>query len=105
MPHRFRSTLSVGVLLAFALSSCIADPKQQVAKCELDAKRFYPEKTLYGPSPSIDMAHSIQLCMRAAGYDFRCGGYLSLSGSFACYMPSSRVKRWLYQAKLSLEVD
>jgi hypothetical protein len=35
-------------------------PKPLVDKCELDAERSHPEETLYGPSPSIDMAHSIK---------------------------------------------
>jgi hypothetical protein len=74
----------VALCMVAGLMSCIEDQKQQVARCELDAKRTYPEKTFSGPSPSYDMAHFIQLCMRGAGYDFRCD-YFSLSGSYACY--------------------
>jgi hypothetical protein len=57
--------VSVGVLLAFVLPGCITDPKQPTAKCALDAKRTYPEKTLFGASPSIEMAHSSNfVCVR-----------------------------------------
>jgi hypothetical protein len=95
MGYQFRPMLSVGLLLAFALSGRNSDPKQPMTKCELDAERTYPEKTLGRPSPSIEMAHLIQLCMQSAGYDFRCGNYFSLSDNWACYMPSSRTERWL----------
>jgi hypothetical protein len=57
----------VALCMVAGLMSCIEDQKQQVARCELDAKRTYPEKTFSGPSPSYDMAHFIQLCMRGAG--------------------------------------
>jgi len=48
-----RRTL-VALCMVAGLMSCIEDQKQQVARCELDAKRTYPEKTFSDPSPSYD---------------------------------------------------
>jgi hypothetical protein len=83
---------------AFLLCGCIADQKKQVATCEIDAKRTYPDKTLRGPSPCIEMADFIQACMRTAGYDFTCGpDDMPLSGIYHCYRPSSKLGRWTYE--------
>jgi hypothetical protein len=97
-PARVQIKLGFAFALAILLCGCIADQKKQVAACEIDAKRTYPDKTLHGTSPSIDMANFIQACMRMAGYDFTCGpDDMSLSGSYPCYRPSSKLGRWAYE--------
>ena len=101
MSHRAGVLIKWGFAftLAVLLCGCIADLKKQVAACEVDAKRTYPDKTLRGTtSPSTDMGHFIQACMRVAGYDFTCGPEdMSLSGSYPCYRPSSKFGRWAYE--------
>jgi hypothetical protein len=90
--------------LALLLSGCIADQKKQVAACEIDAKRTYPDKTLRGTSPSVEMADFIQACMRTAGYDFTCGrDDMPLSGIYHCYRPSSKFGRWTYEIERLLK--
>jgi hypothetical protein len=91
-------------MLALSLCGCIADQKKQVAGCEIDAKRAYPDKSSRGASPSTHMADVIQACMRVAGYDFVCGpDDMSLSRDYFCYRPSTKLGRWAYEIERLLK--
>ena len=72
-PARVQIKLGFAFAVAILLCGCIADQKKQVAACEMDAKRTYPDKTLHGTPPSIDMADFIQACMRWPGTILRAG--------------------------------
>jgi hypothetical protein len=96
MSHQMK--LSFVFAVTVLLCGCIADQKNQLASCEADATRKYPGKTWHGASASTEMAGFIQACMKTAGYAFTCGPHDSaLSGSYACYRPSSEFGSWSYE--------
>jgi hypothetical protein len=89
--------LSFVFAVTMLLYGCIADQKKQLVSCETDATDKYRGKTWHGASASTDMAGFIQACMKSAGYAFTCGpDDTALSGSYACYRPSSEFGSWSY---------
>jgi hypothetical protein len=84
----------VGALL---LTGCFDDQKQQLAKCEIEATRQYPDQEF------VKSVEHIRLCMRAAGYewdlsDVRCDGILARNPY--CYVPIRSVAKWLYRQEV-----
>jgi hypothetical protein len=102
MSHRAGAPIkwSCAFTLALLLCGCIADQKKQVATCEIDAKRAFPDKTWRGVSASPDMANFIQACMGVAGYDFVCRPEdMSLSADYFCYRPRRKLGQWAYETE------
>lgn len=86
--------------LSMTLLGCRVDLEREAAKCELEAKKTYPNvQNLY---MSLPAGQFIQLCMRVAGYKFdidnpNCvnhGAYVvsDMPNQF-CYVPGSELGR------------
>jgi hypothetical protein len=58
----------VVVVLSVSLLGCRADQEREAAKCKLEAQKTYPNVT--NSYMSVPAGEFIELCMRAAGYDF-----------------------------------
>ena len=93
-------------LIVLALTGCFEEQKRQVAKCELDPTARYPGKTL---GISNDIGGYIQLCMRAAGYDWNLMDKRCPAGSFTiervpyCYVPSGWLGHLGYNIEMAFE--
>jgi hypothetical protein len=97
------------VVLIPALSGCISLQKKTTAKCEEEGYRAFPGKDLRGSDPSQELGGYVQACMKSAGYEYKCGGRIGLSGNYGCYQPANSVARWTYYieewfAKFGLEI-
>jgi hypothetical protein len=82
-----------------ALLGCRADQEQQGAKCELEARKTYPNvENMYLSAPA---GRFIELCMKAAGYDFNYDNPNCASPNYVvsekpnvyCYVPQSEWSR------------
>jgi hypothetical protein len=73
----------LGILsLALFLAGCFEDPKRQLAECELQAAKIFPS---FLDAPEGQPLAQIQLCMKAAGYEWvpadpRCNRSLIMQG-------------------------
>lgn len=82
----------VAVLLFLGISACTASD-QQMAQCEFEVRRTYPNSAL---TPSGESVNMLFLCMKAAGYEFNwenpnCAGVPGSSRKPACYVSSKFV--------------
>lgn len=89
------------MLLVLPLSGCFQEQKQQVATCEFDARRTYPNLRL---ETSNDVGEFIKLCMKAAGYDWdlsdnKCQPGFRTEANPYCYVPSTEGGKWAYHAE------
>jgi hypothetical protein len=95
------------LLLLMTLGGCFSDQKQELARCQLEANKIYPNFFDMPPGQPIDQ---IRLCMQAAGYEWvglggdeRCDFYrimmaLPASDTDAyCFRASNSVLRWVYE--------
>jgi len=95
------------LILAISLTGCFSDQKSSLAQCEIAANKTYPD---FVGAPDGQPLKQIQLCMRAAGYewvgpevDLRCrqSGImqglpeLGNEGSY-CFAPLSPIQKWVY---------
>jgi hypothetical protein len=55
------------VLLSLPLAGCLADQKQQIAACKLEATRLYPNEV---PPLSDKLNTYVRTCMEAHGYEY-----------------------------------
>jgi hypothetical protein len=88
--------LLVGVGVLFLLSGCIAEQKRSLAECELQAS-----KEQGFPVGNVLLDESINLCMRAQGYEFdkrNRGCQITMTTGYGahCWVPNTKVGRILY---------
>jgi hypothetical protein len=105
---RVKRIAALGLLVP-ALAGCISLQKKTTAKCEGEGYRAFPGKDLRGSAPGQEMARFVQACMMTAGYEYKCGGQIGLSGNYGCYQPANSLARWVYDveewlAQLGLEI-
>jgi len=72
----------VYLLFLLPVTATFGDQKQQLARCEIEAVKIYPS---FLDAPSGQPLAYIQLCMKAAGYDWStdnpgCGPALIMQG-------------------------
>jgi hypothetical protein len=60
-------THPVSVAVIMLLAASFGDLKQQLAKCEIEARKVYPN---FIDAPAGQPLALIQLCMKSAGYDW-----------------------------------
>jgi hypothetical protein len=86
--------------LSLTLLGCRADQQREAARCELEVQRTYPN--VQNSYMSVPAGEFIELCMRAAGYDFdsdnpNCENHgafvLSEKPNPFCYVPDSELGR------------
>jgi hypothetical protein len=99
MPIARVKQLAALVLLVPVPSGCISLQKKTTAKCEEEGYRAYPGKNLRGSAPSREIARYVQACMKTAGYEYKCGGQIGLSGNYGCYLPANSLARWMYDVE------
>lgn len=117
MPNlKMRNVAVAAVLLA--LPGCLEDQKQDLARCETNARRIFPGTHR---ETNVDFKTYLELCMRAAGYEYvpaesdctlpagwytgttRQTGSLSSSLNAYCYKPMSLLGRLTYPIEMRLE--
>jgi hypothetical protein len=91
----------VMLILAFPLAGCIEDQAKQAATCQVNGTHAFPNQTLRGSAPSIDLADYLQACMRKEGYVFICD-YQNLSGLATCYEPAGTFAKWTFSLEQKL---
>jgi hypothetical protein len=84
------------VLLTPVLCGCIPLQKQTTAKCEEEGYRAFPGKDLRGSAPSRELAGYVRVSRKSTGYEYKCGGQISMSGNYGCYQPANSLARWIY---------
>jgi hypothetical protein len=87
------------------LAGCYADQEKQVATCEIEARRAFPDvdptkENAFNPW-STPFGHSMELCMQAHGYernvlDERCSTYVTFILQAGCYAPSGHLDRLIF---------
>jgi hypothetical protein len=88
------------VLLSLPLAGCLADQKQQIAACKLEATRLYPNEV---PPLSDKLNTYVRTCMEAHGYEYdavqkKCEeGYMGMGTDAYCYVPASWFGRLTYK--------
>jgi hypothetical protein len=103
-----RHTRGLLVLLLLTLSGCFNDQKQQLAKCELEARQYPPR--------SNEAITYINLCMQANGYEWdriekRCtvGRFDDWSMDELrnpyCYEPTGWLARGLYRLQIGFQTN
>jgi len=91
------TTIAIATVLAVTLNGCLSDQKQQIAKCELEALKFYPDSDHPYYSHDFERSHYVSKCMAAAGYEYvvtgkRCDFNPTESNAY-CYRPMDPVNR------------
>ena len=84
------------VLLTPVLCGCIPLQKQTTAKCEEEGYRAFPGKDLRGSAPSRELAGYVRVSRKSTGYEYKCGGQISMRGNYGCYQPANSLARWIY---------
>ena len=84
------------LFLAFGLSACWQDQQRQLAACDLEAIKLYPNQDFISSKGRLEAA--IKLCMKAKGYTYTINPHRcevvsdeSESANPYCYVPSGRL--------------
>jgi hypothetical protein len=106
----------VAMLVSLSLCGCVAEQKQQLAKCDLDAARAYPEPSQPSVAHERALIEYVIKCMAASGYEFHgsfttpdngtnCerGGYRHTNPY--CYAPMSPIGKWLFRLETGERID
>src|SRR4029077_15353835 len=88
---------AIAIVLLLPLGGCFADQQQQLASCKVDARRLYPNESLFN---SYTIEEYVTTCMEMHGYNYS----PSLSACVAptkndprCWAPTSLFGRLIYR--------
>ena len=94
------------ILAAVALSACIDDQKQAVARCEYDVRSRLADSfnNPIGASYDREGWAQVRLCMKAHGYEMDLLYKTCLPGDISldayCYRPMSRLARYAVETEI-----